>query len=115
MFGATTIAINKDKEKWVYSGFKIAFDGKSEWSFGNDCARNVEVFGVDNSSSSHTDNRKNKFLVLDEGPTLGINGSFGGLEKMFSINFSKSKTNFEFALQRHYYLFVVNLDRCVGS
>ena len=33
-------------------------DGKGEWSFGNDCARNVVIFGVDNSSSCQTDNQK---------------------------------------------------------
>ena len=32
-------------------------DGKGEWSFGNDYARNV-IFGVDNSSSCQTDNQK---------------------------------------------------------
>ena len=29
------------------------------------------IFGVDNSSSSHLDNPKSNFLVLDEGPTFG--------------------------------------------
>ena len=37
---------------------------------------------------------KNNFLVLGEGPTYGINGSFGSLEKKFSINFSKASTKF---------------------
>ena len=32
---------------------KIVFDGKGEWSFGDGYARNVTIFGVDNSSSSH--------------------------------------------------------------
>ena len=32
---------------------KIVFDGKGEWSFGDDYARNVTIFGLDNSSSSH--------------------------------------------------------------
>ena len=54
-------------------------------------------FGVDNSSSSHTDNCKNNFLVLGEGPTYGINGSF---EKKSSINFSKVNTRF--CLSLHY-------------
>ena len=27
---------------------EIAFDGKTEWSFGNDSARNVIIFRVDN-------------------------------------------------------------------
>ena len=74
LFGATTIVKNNNKEKWEYNGCGIAFDGKGEWSFGDDSARNVAVFGVDNSSSSHTDNRKNKFLVLGEGPIFVING-----------------------------------------
>ena len=38
-------------------------------SFDNGFARNVVIFGVDNISSSHTDNQKNNFLVLVEGPT----------------------------------------------
>ena len=29
------------------------------------------------SSLSHDDNHKNNFLVLDDGDTFGINGSFG--------------------------------------
>ena len=43
-------------------------------SFENDFARNNIIFGVDNSSSSHFDNRENNFLTLIEGPSYGING-----------------------------------------
>ena len=60
----------------------------------------VISFGVDNSSSSHADNCNNNFLVLSEGPTLGIEGSFGSAEKKFSINFSK--TNTKSGLSLHY-------------
>ena len=60
---------------------EIAFDGKIEWSFGNDSARNVIIFRVDYSLSSHSDNLKNDFLVLGEGKTFGINGTFGAPEK----------------------------------
>ena len=56
MFGATTIMKANDKENYVYSGYGIAFDGKGFSSFGNDNARNVVIFGVDTSSSSHIDN-----------------------------------------------------------
>ena len=77
----TNIVKNNDKGKYVYSGYGIAFDGKGKWSFGNDLARNVIIFGVDNSLSSHTDNLKNDFLILGEGPTFCINGSFGASEK----------------------------------
>ena len=77
MFGATSLEKSSDKEKWMYSDYGIAFDGKDTWSFGNDYAKTVIIFGVDNSSSSHADNRKNNFLVLGEGDAFGINGSFG--------------------------------------
>ena len=51
----------------MYSGYGIAFDGAGSWNFGNDNARNVVIFGVDNSSSSHVDDCKNIFLVLGKG------------------------------------------------
>ena len=43
----------------MYTSYEIAFDEKGECSFGNDLTKNVIVFGVDNSPSSHTDNFKN--------------------------------------------------------
>ena len=78
-------------------------------NFGNDFARNFVIFGVDNSSSSHTNNWKNVFLVLGEGPTDDINGSIGAAQKRFSINLSTVKAQFCSSL--HYndddsYLFV---------
>ena len=54
-------------------------------------SRNVAIFGVDNSLSSHIDNRKNNYLVLGERPTVDISGSVGTVEKKFSLNFSKDK------------------------
>ena len=69
------------KEKYVYRGYEITFDSAGSWSFYNDLDRNVIIFDVDNSSSSHSDNRKNNFLVLGDGPTYGINGNFGSSEK----------------------------------
>ena len=86
VFGAASIVKNINKEKWVYSGYGIAFDGAGLWNFGNDFARNVVIFGVDSSSSSHADNRKNNFLLLGE-------GSFGSSEKKFSINFINYHAN----------------------
>ena len=60
LFNATSIVKNSDKE---YSDYVIAFDRKGTWSFGHDYARNVVIFNVDNSSLSHSDNRKNNFFV----------------------------------------------------
>ena len=68
---------NTIKSKFTYNGRKIAFDGEGSWSFGNDFDKNVVIFGFDNTLSSHTENRKNTFLVLCEGPIEGINDSTG--------------------------------------
>ena len=78
----------------------MRFGGGGSWSFDNDTARNVLIFGVDNRSSSYVENRKNNFLVLGEGPTFRINGSFGSPEKNVSINFSKANT--KLCLSLHY-------------
>ena len=53
LFRATNIVKNSDKEKNVYCGYGKTFDSAGSWSFDNDFARNVIIFGVDNSSSSH--------------------------------------------------------------
>ena len=94
LFRATNIVKNSDKEKYVYSGYRITFDIGGSWRFDNDTARNVIIFGVDSSSSPHVDNRKNKSLMLGLGPTYRINGRFDSMEKKFSINFTKSNTKF---------------------
>ena len=62
LFGATNIVKISNKEKYVYSGYRITFDSASSWSFDDDFTRNVIIFGVDNSSSSHSDNHKKNFL-----------------------------------------------------
>ena len=36
LFGATSMVKSSDREKWVYSGYGIAFDGKGTGSFGNE-------------------------------------------------------------------------------
>ena len=58
LFAATNIVKSSDKKKYVYSIYGIKFDSAGLWSFGNDIARNVIIFGVDNSSSSHHNYKK---------------------------------------------------------
>ena len=106
---AQLILEKNDKIKYGYSSCGIAFDKLSSWRFGNNFARNVIIISVDNSSSSHTDNRKNDVLVLGEGTSNEINGSISASEQIFSINFSIAKT--KFCTNQHYncgnnYLFV---------
>ena len=99
-FGASSILKNIDKETYLHSGYGMTFDSADSRRINNDTARNVKIFGVDNSSSSHSDNRKNNFLVLGEGPAFGINGSFDSPEKKVDISFSNA--NKKFCLILHY-------------
>ena len=69
IFGANDIVKNNDKSKYVYSDYGIAFDGLCSFVFGYNFSKNVIVSGASNSSSSHSDNHKNDFLVLSEGTT----------------------------------------------
>ena len=72
------------------------------FSFGNDSARNVVIFGVDNTSSCHTDNQKNNFLALSERPTNGVSDSIGAAE------YSKYKCLLKFTL--HWWWEFANLQ-----
>ena len=51
------------------------------WSFGNVFARNVVNFGVDNTSSSHTNNQNNNCSVLGQGSVEGNINTVGSAEK----------------------------------
>ena len=94
LFGTVELTRNVGKSKFTYNDGGIAFDGKGYWSFVNDTARNVVIFGVDNKSSSHIDNLKNNFLVLGKGPTGSINGSVGTAEKNIELTLVKQIQNF---------------------
>ena len=78
----------------MYSGYGIAFYVEEWWSFGNGTAKNVIIFGVDNSSSLYFDNLTNNLLTLGKDPTFRINGNFGEPEEKFSTNFLKQIQNF---------------------
>ena len=69
MFICVTVKLagNAIKGRFTYDGWGIVFDGESSWSFGKEFCRNFVIFGVDNTSSSHTGNGKYNFLVLGEG------------------------------------------------
>ena len=64
LFGATNLVKVSNKSKHFYTGHGIAFDGAGSWSFGNYYARNVVIFCVNNSLSSHTENGKNIFFSV---------------------------------------------------
>ena len=78
----------------MYSGYGITFDSEGSKGFDNVYTRNVLIFGVANSSSSHSVNQKSNLLVRGGCPAFGINGSFGSTENQFSINVSEKNTKF---------------------
>ena len=81
LFDTVKLTRDADKTKFAYNGQGIAFDGQGMQSFGNYFIRNVINFGVDNTSSSRTDNQKINFLELGEGSTDDINDSVDIAEK----------------------------------
>ena len=108
LFGAVKLTKNVDIDQYKYSGYGIGFDRKGTFSFGNGSGRNVIIFGVDMSSTSHTDNKKKDILILGKCPTQGLEHTLTA-EKSNSINFTEH--NERFCLSVHYnransYLFV---------
>ena len=53
----------------------------------------MEVFGVDMSSSTKIDNREKDILILDKGPTQGLEHT-PSVKKMYSINFTEHSKKF---------------------
>ena len=60
LFGAVNLTKNANVNKYKYSGYGIAFDRTSSFSFsGGGNGQNVIIFGVDMNSSVHVDNKGN--------------------------------------------------------
>ena len=57
---ATDVVKSSDTEKYVCSGYGTTFDSAGSWNFVNEFARKDLIFGEDNTSSCHSNNRKNK-------------------------------------------------------
>ena len=68
--------IDVDVDLYKYYGYGIGSDRKGSYLIGNEVARNVIIFGVDMSSSSHIDNKKNDILILGKGPTQGLQKNY---------------------------------------
>ena len=66
LLGIVKLMRNGIKSTFTYNSRGRAFDGEGSLNFDKDLPRNAVIFRVDNSSSSHTGNPKNYFLVFDE-------------------------------------------------
>ena len=78
----------------MYGSYRIVFAGKGSWSLNNDTARNVIIFGVNNSLSSHTDNFKNYFLILMKKILLVFMKAFVHQKKILILISVKQKNSF---------------------
>ena len=73
MFGTVILTKNADIDKYNYSWYGIGFNRHGSFSFpGTGLGWNVIIFWVDMSSSTKIDNRKKDILILDKGPTQGL-------------------------------------------
>ena len=80
-FGFTNIEKTSDKAKLVYSSYGIGFDGDRFVDFWYNFDKKKMFFDIDNSSSSHSENQKNNFLVLCKGSTYDVNEGFASAER----------------------------------
>ena len=63
LFGSVKLTKNAVPDKYAYCGYGIGFDTRSEFSLPDGSFGKNVIFGVDNSSSVHVDNKKT-ILVL---------------------------------------------------
>ena len=100
LFGSVKLTKNADPDKYKYSGYGIGFDSRSEFSLSDgSIGKNVIIIGVDMSSSVHINNKEKDFLVLDTGPTQGLDDVTLTAEAQYSITYSRS--NRKFCLSLH--------------
>ena len=100
---------NSDEEMFVHNVYTITSDSAGSWSFNNDTARTVTMFGVDNKSSSHYDNCKKSFQCQMNVHIFELIKVLVHQKQNFSIN--SSKVNIKACLIFYYnadnsYLFV---------
>ena len=94
MTGDVKLAKNADLDKYIYNGYGIGFDSRSEFSLHDgSIGKNIIIFGVDMSSSVHIDEKGKDILILRKGPTQGLNDTTLTAEAQYSINFSRSNRN----------------------
>ena len=104
------ITKNIDTSKYKYKGYGICFDKGGMFSKGNiNNGRSVIIFGVDESSLVHANNKANNIYVMGDIFVQGINDTTLYAEKVYSRNFTQPST--KFVLSLHYngddsYLFV---------
>ena len=106
LVGAVKITKNANTSHYRYERYGICFDGESSFSFGNKIdAKNVIIFGVNTSNSSHSTNKTQNIYVLGKDFVQGINNTTIYAEKIYkTVLQSKVKD-----LYCHYTIMVIIL------
>ena len=104
------ITKNAYTSKYKYKGYGICFDEEGSFSKGNiSNGKNVLIFGVDESSLVHANNKANNIYVMGDLFVQGINDTKVYVEKIYSQNFTQPSKKFPLSLHYNYndsYLFV---------
>ena len=88
--GAVKITKNAKTSHYKYKGYGICFDSESSFSFGNRIdAKNVIIFGVNTSNSSHSINITQNIYVLGKDFVQEINNTTIYAEKIYKTNFTE--------------------------
>ena len=89
LFETVKVAENTNQYQCKYSGYHVRSDSRSEclW-IDRSIEKNVIIFGVDNSSFVHIDDRNN-ILVLGERPTKGLDNATITAEARYPNNFTE--------------------------
>ena len=88
LFSTMEITKNADTSKYNYKGYGICFDEGGTFSKGNiNNGRNVLIFGVDESSLVHANNKANNIYVMGNLFVQGINDTTLYAEKVYSQKF----------------------------
>ena len=93
LFGSMQITKNADTSKYKYERYGICFDESGTFGIGDITnGRNVLIFGVYESSLTHANNKANNIFVMGDGFVQGINDTTLYAEKIYSQNFTQTKS-----------------------
>ena len=80
----------------------MGFDSRSEFLFTDgSMGKNVIIFGADMSSSVHIGNEKRNILIVDEGPTQGLDDTILTEEAIYPTNFIQLNKRFVLSLHNN--------------
>ena len=101
MFGAVKVTKHANTSHYKYEKYGICFDGESSFSFGNrKDAKNVIIFGVNTSNSSHSTNKTQNIYILGKDFVQGINNTTTYAEEIYKTSFTEQSK--KFVLSLHY-------------